>query len=177
VVVNKCDLVTRERFDELRASIRDHAPRVAVLPAVRAAVPAGLLLEMTPGNPPGSATAGGGDHRHGEHAHLHDGYTAVTVTPAGHLHPRRFLAAVSAPPTGAYRAKGTLTLATADGPRRYEVALVGRRLELRAGGSGPDGLVVIGVGMDDDEVARFLDEAVLAPGEPVDATAELGLHP
>ncbi|KAA0916425.1 GTP-binding protein [Dietzia sp. ANT_WB102] len=188
VVVNKCDLVTRERFGELRATIRAHAPRVAVVPAVRAAVPAGLLLDMAPDSAP---TADGGGHSHGDHAHgghshgghehlhehLHDGYTAVTVTPAGHLHPRRFLAAVSAPPTGAYRAKGTLTMATADGPRRYEVALVGRRLELRAGGEGPEGLVVIGVAMDDDEVAGFLDEVVLVAGETVDATAELGLHP
>lgn len=184
VVVNKCDLVTRERFGELRATIRTHAPRVAVLPAVRAAVPAGLLLDMAPDGSPTAApaaTSGGthrhGGHGHGDHGHLHDGYTAVTVTPVGHLHPRRFLAAVSAPPTGAYRVKGALTLATADGPRRYEVALVGRRLELRAGGEGPEGLVVIGVEMDDDEVARFLDEAVLEPGETVDASAVLGLHP
>lgn len=178
VVVNKCDLVTRERFGELRATIRAHAPRVAVLPAVRAAVPAGLLLGMAPDDPPAApAATSGGTHRHGEHGHLHDGYTAVTVTPAGPLHPRRFLTAVSAPPAGAYRAKGTLTLAGADGPRRYEVALVGRRLELRAGGEGPEGLVVIGVEMDDDEVVRFLDEAVLDTGETVDASAMLGLHP
>ncbi|RKE65109.1 G3E family GTPase [Dietzia kunjamensis] len=186
VVVNKCDLVTRERFGELRATIRTHAPRVAVLPAVRAAVPAGLLLGMAPDDPrtapaTPAATSGGahrhGDHGHSEHGHLHCGYTAVTVTPAGPLHPRRFLTAVSAPPAGAYRAKGTLTLAGADGPRRYEVALVGRRLELRAGGEGPEGLVVIGVEMDDDEVVRFLDEAVLDTGETVDASAMLGLHP
>ncbi|MVZ90656.1 GTP-binding protein [Microbacter sp. ANSKLAB05] len=184
VVVNKCDLVTRERFGELRATIRTHAPRVAVLPAVRAAVPAGLLLDMAPDGSPTAAPAAtsGGSHRNGEngrheHGHLHDGYTAVTVTPAGPLHPRRFLTAVSAPPAGAYRAKGTLTLAGADGPRRYEVALVGRRLELRAGGEGPEGLVVIGVEMDDDEVVRFLDETVLDTGETVDASAMLGLHP
>ncbi|MEB8327498.1 GTP-binding protein [Dietzia kunjamensis] len=188
VVVNKCDLVTRERFGELRATIRTHAPRVAVLPAVRAAVPAGLLLGMAPDDPPATpAATSGGTHRHGEHGHgehghhehghLHDGYTAVTVTPAGPLHPRRFLAAVSAPPTGVYRAKGALTLAGADGPRRYDVALVGRRLELRAGGEGPEGLVVIGVEMDDDEVVRFLDESALDAGETVDASAMLGLHP
>jgi G3E family GTPase len=189
VVVNKCDLITRERFGELLATIRTHAPRVAVLPAVRAAVPAGLLLDMAPDGAPTAAPAAtsGGSHRNGEHGrhehghhehgHLHDGYTAVTVTPAGPLHPRRFLTAVSAPPAGAYRAKGTLTLAGADGPRRYEVALVGRRLELRAGGEGPEGLVVIGVEMDDDEVVRFLDETVLDTGETVDASAMLGLHP
>ena len=194
VVVNKCDLITRERFGELRATIRTHAPRVAVLPAVRAAVPAGLLLDMAPDGAPTAAPAAtsGGSHRNGEHGrhehghgghghhehgHLHDGYTAVTVTPTGPLHPRRFLTAVSAPPAGAYRAKGTLTLAGADGPRRYEVALVGRRLELRAGGEGPEGLVVIGVEMDDDEVVRFLDETVLDTGETVDASAMLGLHP
>jgi G3E family GTPase len=199
VVVNKCDLITRERFGELRATIRTPAPRVAVLPAVRAAVPAGLLLDMAPDGAPTAAPAAtsGGSHRNGEHGrhehghgghghhehghhehgHLHDGYTAVTVTPAGPLHPRRFLTAVSAPPAGAYRAKGTLTLAGADGPRRYEVALVGRRLELRAGGEGPEGLVVIGVEMDDDEVVRFLDETVLDTGETVDASAMLGLHP
>ncbi|MGN7225683.1 CobW family GTP-binding protein [Dietzia maris] len=178
VVVNKCDLVSRERFGELRATIRAHAPRVAVLPAVRAAVQAGLLLGMAPDDPPAApaATYGGG-HGHGEHGHLHDGYTAVTVTPAGPLHPRRFLTAVSAPPTGVYRAKGALTLAGADGPRRYDVALVGRRLELRAGGEGPEGLVVIGVEMDDDEVVRFLDESALDAGEAVDASAMLGLHP
>ena len=189
VVVNKCDLVTRERFDELRAIIRTHAPRVAVLPAVRAAVPAGLLLGAEPATRPDLADAdpAGADpagvhppHEH-LHEHLHDGYHAHTVTPAGPLHPRRLLAALSAPPTGAYRVKGTLTLGTADGSRRYEVAMVGRRTELRAVAAGDprgaEGLVVIGVGMDDDEVARYLDEAVLHPGETVDAAATLGLHP
>ncbi|WP_010542567.1 CobW family GTP-binding protein [Dietzia alimentaria] len=180
VVVNKCDLITMKRFDELRATIRTHAPRVAVLPAVRAAVPAGLLLGMEPGPVPTDVD------RDEHHAHLHDGYTAITLTPDGHLHPRRFLSALSSPPAGAYRAKGTLTLATADGPRRYEVALVGRRVELRAvaeaatgdgGGAAPDGLVVIGVDMDDDDVARFLDHALLSAGEEVDADAVLGLHP
>lgn len=169
VVVNKCDLVPRERFDALRDLVRTHAPRVAVLPAVRAAVPAELLLGLEP------RAAGRGADGH-EHAHLHDSYRAVTVRPAGPLHPRRFLAAVSAPPAGAYRAKGTLTLGTADGPRRYEVAMVGRRLELRAGGEGDEGLVVIGVDLDDD-AGRFLDAAVLEPGEAVDADALLGLHP
>src|SRR5690606_20861691 len=147
-------LVTHERFDQLRTTIRAHAPRVAVFPAVRAAVPAGLLLGMAPAERPDAeqdtlldlaGDDGRGDgqhhdghdhdghgHHHDGHDHLHDSYTAVTVTPAGHLHPRRFLAAIGTPPTGAYRAKGTLTMATADGPRRYEVALVGRRLELRA---------------------------------------------
>nr|MBB0996905.1 GTP-binding protein [Dietzia maris] len=41
----------------------------------------------------------------------------------------------------------------------------------------PEGLVVIGVEMDDDEVVRFLDETVLDTGETVDASAMLGLHP
>ncbi len=171
VVVNKCDLVSRERFGELRAMIRSHSPRVAVLPAVRAAVPAGLLLGLEPG------AAGSAPPDPHDRPHLHESYRAVSVTPARHLHPRRFLAAFAAPPTGAYRAKGTLTLATADGPRRYEVALVGRRLEIRAGGEGAEGLVVIGVDMDDDEVTRFLDGAQLMPGEAVDAQATLGLHP
>lgn len=201
VVVNKCDLVTHERFAQLRTTIRAHAPRVAVFPAVRAAVPAGLLLGMAPAERPDAEQVtlldlagddGRGDgqhhdghdhdghgHHHDGHDHLHDSYTAVTVTPAGHLHPRRFLAAIGTPPTGAYRAKGTLTMATADGPRRYEVALVGRRLELRADleSTAPEGLVVIGVDMDDDDVADFLDEAVLRAGETVDAEATLGLHP
>ena len=186
VVVNKCDLISRERFDGLRTAIREHAPRVAVLPAVRGAVPAGLLLGLAPErsaaeDPDGPAAALDGLEDAG---HLHDAYRAITVRPAGPLHPRRFLTAVSGPPTGAYRAKGTLTLATAEGPRRYETALVGRRVELRAVGEGaqtppeaPDGLVVIGVGMDDDEVVRFLDAAVLSPGEQVDPGAVLGLHP
>ncbi|MDV8002391.1 GTP-binding protein [Rhodococcus sp. IEGM 1408] len=183
VVVNKCDLVTRERFGELRATIRSHAPRVAVLPAVRAAVPAGLLLGMEPDAAdsavvePGPVAHHHAHHHAHDHPHLHDSYRAVTVTPARHLHPRRVLAALSAPPAGVYRAKGTLTLATADGPRRYEVALVGRRLELRAGGHGAEGVVVIGVDMDDDEVRRFLDDAQLIAGETVDPDAALGLHP
>ena len=198
VVVNKCDLIPRERFDSLRAAIREHAPRVAVLPAVRGAVPGGLLLGLVPDRiGPGSTTGDGQDHGHERHGHLHDSYRALTVRPAGHLHPRRFLSAVSDPPIGAYRAKGTLTLATTDGPRRYEVALVGRRLELRAVGGdvrvgrggavgaeevdgltgSPDGLVVIGVEMDDDEVASFLNPALLTPGEHVDPGAVLGLHP
>ncbi|MFL0580064.1 CobW family GTP-binding protein [Dietzia sp. 179-F 9C3 NHS] len=171
VVVNKCDLVSRDRFAALRDRVRDHAPHVAVLPAVRAAVPAELLLGVEPHRP------AGGDKPHDHaHDHLHDGYRAVTVTPAGPLHPRRFLAAVSPPPTGAYRVKGTVTLGTADGPRRYEVAMVGRRLEIRAGGEGAEGLVVIGVDLD-DEVAHFLDAAVLGGAETVDDEALLGLYP
>ncbi|MEH6382232.1 MAG: CobW family GTP-binding protein, partial [Dietzia cercidiphylli] len=139
VVVNKCDLVDRARFDRIRDTIRRHAPRVAVLPAVRAAVPTGLLLGMEPdrdtaaGSEDGREPSDGPAHPH-DHDHLHDGYRAFTVIPSGPLHPRRFLSALASPPTGAYRAKGTVTLGTADGPRRYEVALVGRRLELRAGG-------------------------------------------
>lgn len=188
VVVNKCDLVDRARFDRIRDTIRRHAPRVAVLPAVRAAVPTGLLLGMEPdrdtaaGSEDGREPSDGRAHPHAHdhdhaHDHLHDGYRAFTVTPSGPLHPRRFLSALASPPTGAYRAKGTVTLGTADGPRRYEVALVGRRLELRAGGEGTEGMVVIGVDLDDDEVTRFLDDSVLAPGEAVDADADLGLHP
>lgn len=182
VVVNKCDLVDRRRFDRIRETIRRHAPRVAVLPAVRAAVPTGLLLGMEPdrdtaaGSEDGREPSDGRAHPH-DHDHLHDGYRAFTVIPSGPLHPRRFLSALASPPTGAYRAKGTVTLGTADGPRRYEVALVGRRLELRAGGEGTEGMVVIGVDLDDDEVTRFLDDSVLAPGEAVDADADLGLHP
>lgn len=188
VVVNKCDLVDRARFDRIRDTIRRHAPRVAVLPAVRAAVPTGLLLGMEPdrdtaaGSEDGREPSDGRAHPHAHdhdhaHDHLHDGYGAFTVTPSGPLHPRRFLSALASPPTGAYRAKGTVTLGTADGPRRYEVALVGRRLELRAGGEGTEGMVVIGVDLDDDEVTRFLDDSALAPGEAVDADADLGLHP
>lgn len=183
VVVNKCDLVPRERFDEIRTLIRGHAPRVAVYPTVRAAVPAGLLLGLEPGVPVAGPEHGPDDHH--DHEHLHDGYRAVTVTPAGPLHPRRFLTAVAEPPTGVYRVKGTLTMTTVDGPRRYEVGMVGRRLELRAEGEGPgpgdaaapEGLVMIGVGLDDDEVSHFLDAAVLGAGESVDADAALGLHP
>lgn len=220
VVVNKCDLVPRERFDALRTLIRSHAPQVAVYPTVRAEVPAGLLLGLDPAESPAGhddgdqlavdvtgpaagghdddPAAGGHHHDAGGHTHLHDAYRAVTVTPAGPLHPRRFLAATTTPPTGVYRIKGALSMATADGGRRYEVAMVGRRLELRAAGdpedepgmgagpasaseqghgAPPDGLVMIGVGLDDDEVSRFLDEAVLDPGETVDSEAELGLHP
>lgn len=182
VVVNKCDLVDRARFDRIRDTIRRHAPRVAVLPAVRAAVPTGLLLGMEPGRDTAAGSEDGREpsdgpaHPH-DHDHLHDGYRAFTVIPSGPLHPRRFLSALASPPTGAYRAKGTVTLGTADGPRRYEVALVGRRLELRAGGEGTEGMVMIGVDLDDDEVTRFLDDSVLAPGEAVDADADLGLHP
>lgn len=177
VVVNKCDLVSREEFGGLRTTIRTHAPRVAVFPTVRAEVPSGLLLGLEPDDPASDEALDDHDH----HDHLHDGYRAVTVTPAGPLHPRRFLTAVSAPPTGVYRAKGTLTVSTADGPRRYEVAMVGRRLELRAVGAdaagGRDGVVLIGVDLDDDEATHFLDDAVRAAGERVDADADLGLQP
>src|SRR5699024_7920399 len=131
-----------------------------------------------------AGTEQGPDYQHG-HERLPDGYRAVTVTPAGPLHPRRFLTAVAEPPTGVYRVKGTLTMTTVDGPRRYEVGMVGRRLGLRAEGEGPgpgdaaapEGLVMIGVGLDDDEVSHFLDAAVLGAGESVDADAALGLHP
>ena len=186
VVVNKCDLVGRDGWAAIRDLVRGYAPRVAIQPAVRGAVPAELLLggvgDAVPAGRGGGHDGhdhGGHDHGHGHegHEHLHDAYSAVTLRPSGPLHPRRLLAALSAPPPGTYRVKGSVTLAGPDGPRRYDVALVGRRLELRAGPSAPeDGLVAIGVDLPPD-AAGFLDDARCGAAEEVSEQDLFGLHP
>lgn len=189
VVVNKCDLVGRNGVDAVAELVRRHAPRVAIVPAVRGAVPVGLLLGLDPaGNPsrdPGAdadgqieliAESGDGLDERSRSGHLHEGYQSFTVTPETALHPRRALAALSSPPVGVYRAKGTVSLAVPDGRRTYEVALVGRRLEFRAADTGVGGLVVIGVDMP-ERAEEFLDAAALAPGETVDEADLLGIHP
>ena len=190
VVVNKCDLIRADYFVGLRDLVRDAAPRVAVYPAVRGAVPPELLLGAgTEGyDAPGADDRAphrrfrGGRWHSGftAHSHLHDDYTAVNIIPGGPLHPRRFLDLIATPPAGLFRAKGMVSLQSASGPRRYEVALVGRRLELRpehaSRVSVDDGLVLIGVDLPPD-AATFLDPALLGEAEVVDPDALLGLHP
>ena len=89
------------------------------------------------------------------------------------LHPRALLAIFEDPPIGLYRAKGIVRFATAGRARTFEIHVVGQHIRITPRKAGGDSsLVVIGAGLDVDDVTRRL-QATVHTGDPLDADALL----
>lgn len=105
-------------------------------------------------------SAGGNSGGDGLHPHPH--VDAVTVSATGPVDPGPLVDLLEDPPANVYRLKGSVTVATARGPRGHVVNLVGRQLHVTAGPvtEGPHGLVAIGTRLDRDAVRARLDAAL-----------------
>jgi G3E family GTPase len=120
VLLNKADLVGRERLLELEAWIRGLVPRARVIPTVHADIPLDLLLGV---GGAGSAF----EHDHGPHDIAQ--FTGLTYESPCRLAYRKVQAALESLPPGIFRAKGTLYLA--DAPNlRFVAQMVGRRVSI-----------------------------------------------
>ncbi|WP_045876945.1 GTP-binding protein [Pseudofrankia sp. DC12] len=104
---------------------------------------------------PGSRGPGAQHHRH---------VRAVTVPATGLVDPGPLVDLLEDPPAGAYRLKGTVTVDTGRGPRGFVVNIVGPQIHVaaRPAAGGPDGLVAIGLHLD-QVAARARLEAALRP--------------
>jgi len=185
VVLNKADTATSAQIASLREQIAQAAPRAAVTVTTEAAVDPRLLFDLPDRPLPLQPTLPFGtdpDEELGGGHHLHDDFDSVSFTTPQPLHPRAVTQFLREPPIGAYRIKGHTQLA---GDRRpVVVQSVGGRIRLsRAPRSELDGstaLVVIGAGLDRDDVLHRLASCVHDPTtndpEPTEADLRTALR-
>jgi G3E family GTPase len=172
VVVNKTDLVPADDRSEVLARIeervREHNPEVHVAYAVGGRIDPRLVYDAAvPEDPPDelpiaallreAAASGHETHQHAR---------AVTVTTPGTIEPSRLVDLLEEPPATAYRVKGTVAVATGQGPRSYHVNLVGRSAHVAAARTPNQAseLVAIGLELETDPVRERLAKA-LAPAQ------------
>ncbi|MER6974750.1 GTP-binding protein [Nocardioides sp. NPDC000445] len=172
VVINKTDLVPAAERDEVLARIerrvREHNPEVHIAYAVGGRIDPRLVYDAAvPEDPPDelpiAALLRVAAASHEAHQHAR----AVTVTTPGTIEPARLVDLLEEPPATAYRVKGTVAVATGQGPRSYHVNLVGRSAHVAAARRSQDAtseLVAIGLELEADSVRVDLTDA-LAPAE------------
>jgi G3E family GTPase len=120
VLLNKADLVTVERLEEIRSWIRGLVPRARILPTVQAKAPLDVLLGV-------GGTASDLDHDHGPHDIAR--FTSLTYETGCRMAYRKVQAALESLPPEVFRAKGSLLLA--DAPNlRFVAQMVGRRVTI-----------------------------------------------
>lgn len=179
VVINKTDLVPAGDREEVLARIeqrvRERHPEVQIAYAVGGRIDPRLVYDAAvPEDPPDELPiaallreAAAEHEAHVAHQHAR----AVTVSTPGTIEPARLLDLLEDPPAAAYRVKGTVAVATGQGPRSYQVNLVGRsahvaaqRQPARTAAAPTSELVAIGLELDPDAVRQRLADA-LAPAE------------
>ncbi|WP_326834148.1 GTP-binding protein [Amycolatopsis rhabdoformis] len=164
VVVNKADRVTPGALAKLTATVEEFAPGVPLLVTDHGRVDPQLFFDPKPRERFGQLSFDDlREHDHHDHSeHLHAAYESVTFTTDRPLSPRRLLAFLEQRPPGLYRVKGHVDL----GPRsRFGLHTVGAFIQLDrsawpAGRPRRSELVLIGAGLDAEDVTRRLTECV-----------------
>lgn len=175
VVVSKTDLLApAAREDALRtitSRIHRRNPRVPVLAAPHGALDPALVFDVArdddpPDQLPLAALA------RAEHTAEHRHAVAVTRVATDAADAGRIVDLLEDPPTGVYRLKGVIPVRTGRGARRRVVNLVGRMIHVSSAPpdrrGAVDGLVAIGLGLDEDAVGRRLEHAL----RPADGTPD-----
>lgn len=138
LILNKIDLIMGSDLPRMTAMVQSLSP-APIVPAVDAAIPYAILLDLPEGLPRILTAEGGQDH---------DALVAtVVLTPEAPLRPERLAALAEAIAASAWRAKGFIAV---EGEGVVLLQVVGRRWSLTpAAAEAATGLVVIGpAGMD-----------------------------
>ncbi|UEJ82036.1 GTP-binding protein [Brachybacterium halotolerans subsp. kimchii] len=179
VLVTKTDLLparlAARRLEAITARVRERSEDAHVLAVARGGLDPTLLLDVArtedpPDQLPLAALA------REEHArHVHEHADAVTVHAHGPVEPSALADLLEDPPEGVFRLKGIVAVAGPRDRRRFALNLVGRRVHVATAPAGaqaeaeaesehPEGLVAIGMHLDEAAVrARLV--AALAPCE------------
>ncbi|WP_306357195.1 MULTISPECIES: GTP-binding protein [unclassified Nocardia] len=187
VVVNKADRVPAVALDGLLAEIRALADPAPVYSTAHGRIDPGLLVD-TPDREARRPRVGeqlsfdelfaaAHDDQHDcddhDHRHLHDGYDTISFTSTTDLHPRALVDFFENPPSGLFRAKGTIAFAVPEDQRKFILHMVGRHIvveptpwprhEPRA-----TNLVLIGAGLDTAAALDRLRTTVHTDATPLD---------
>ncbi|MFE6859144.1 CobW family GTP-binding protein [Nocardia sp. NPDC057668] len=117
---------------------------------------------------------------HPGHRHLHDDYTSVSFTSTAPLNPRSLIAFLEDPPAGLFRAKGVLSFAVPEDPRKFVLHMVGRHITItptpRPRHEPPTtDLVLIGTTLNSADATSRLESTVHTDPTPLDENALLPL--
>lgn len=129
VIINKTDVVSKERISEIRQLVEMTNPRARIFEAVKADVDIRLLSD--PDREWDYQLDEHHDHHEHRHTHLHDSFKHVSIEVTEPLHPMKFQEFVNSQiPKTVYRAKGFINLGAKGHSRKYVFQLVGTRSEL-----------------------------------------------
>ncbi|MBO0856118.1 MAG: GTP-binding protein [Nocardia sp.] len=183
IVLNKADRVSAGRLAALRAELAPIATQIPVYATAHGRIDPALLFDLPDrtGGPVARQLSfdellDEHDHDDSPHSHLHEGYQTVSFTSATDLDPRALVGLLEDPPSGLFRAKGTVAFAVRGECRKFLLHMVGRHVvfELAAGGEGAEtALVLIGAGLDAESVTARLHATVHTGAEPLDEQALL----
>ncbi|PRA00008.1 cobalamin biosynthesis protein CobW [Arthrobacter sp. MYb229] len=178
VVLNKLDQLGQEAhpgagqadvLERITERIALRNPRVPLVHAVRGAIDPELVFDVALAEDPEDQLPLGALMRaeHGSHTHQHA--ASVSVTAGAPIAAGALLDLLERPPSGVYRLKGIVQVATARGAKSWAVNLVGRHIHVAAHpSSDAAGLVAIGVGIDEHLVRGALAQT-LRPAQGPDA--------
>lgn len=186
VVINRCDQLDRPVRDrtlsEIEERVRRRNPNAPVLRTSHGRVDPALVYDVAssldrPDELPIAAAhrAASGPPLSPDTCHLdHHHAVAVTATTTGPVSPGRLIDLAESPPEGAYRIKGTITVRSSRGPRRYVLNVVGRSIHLATAPATDraNELVAIGVDLDPSTAHQRLEAALT----PYDGTDPAGLR-
>ncbi len=163
VLVNKCDLVDDYALCKIEARIRELKGDARILRTTRSQVPLPLVLGVGSREGDKALVDEPGDHDHV----ASDGFSAVSFASQLPLAVDKFQTFLNRDlPEGVFRGKGILWVAESDA--RYVFHLVGKRFSLdesRWDGPRRNTLVLIGRGLDGEELRRRLEACLAAvPG-------------
>ncbi|MFI6867399.1 CobW family GTP-binding protein [Nocardia sp. NPDC050406] len=189
VVVNKSDRVTPESLDALLTEVRALADPSPVYATAQGRIDPGLLFDL-PDRDARRPRVGEqlsfdelfADHEehhdcdgHGchDHRHLHDGYDTVSFTSTTELDPRALIDFFENPPTGLFRAKGTIAFAVPEDRRKFVLHMVGRHIVVEPTPwprhePRTTNLVLIGAGLDTSAALDRLKTTVHTGADPLD---------
>ncbi|MQA62233.1 MAG: GTP-binding protein [Actinophytocola sp.] len=182
IVLNKIDRVD----DATRARMLDELARLGgapVLPSSHGRIDPRLLFDRPERREPeGPQQLSLADLLHDDHEHcddhMHAEYQSVEFSTERPLHPRQFMAFLHDRPAGVYRMKGFTYFGVAGHTQKFSLQIVGGFVEVRRsqwsrGEPRRTQLVLIGVGIDADELHRRLDDCIADDVEQLDEQSML----
>ncbi|PHV65747.1 CobW family GTP-binding protein [Williamsia muralis] len=191
IVMNKVDLAQESSVDAVRDRLRERNATAPIVATSDSAIDVELLLDADekPVDDKAPRQLGldelllaedlAGEDGSEEHCgHLHHDYQSVSVTESAPMNPRALATFLEQPPAGVFRIKGFVFFDVVGHRQKYVLHTVGNYVTVHAQRWEKDEprraeLVVIGVGIDEEQVRRVLLDA-RADGD-VDKQAMLSL--
>lgn len=190
VVINKTDGIDDARQEILGKTLRTFNDRAPLVFTDHGRIDPALLFD--PGENRGPAAGEqltldqlmldqDHDHSDDDHDHLHTSYRAVDLESGRPMHPRRLVAFLEDRPAGLYRVKGYVHFDVPGQSRRFEVQTVGPHIRFTSsrwepGQERTTQLVLIGVGIDEDDVSARLEDCMMVEDESAGSDTMLGVH-
>ena len=133
VIINKVDLVSSKKVEEIKQMVLSFNPRVRILESIKGQIDIRLILdqELYKSREIKHPTKDE-DHNHDDHSdHVHEKYSTYSWTSQQPLHPMKFQEFVNRKlPLNVYRAKGIVDFGLKGHSRKYIFQLVGVRPEI-----------------------------------------------